>query len=158
MADQESAFTAVFKSVWGVLAVIITIVSMTFAVNNYLSKNFPSTGDVKSSLDLIEAKIIPKPEYYKKINDLEDRLAAMSEEFKKKNEYLKKDFADDITKLRAEYRTEKLLDVLMRLKVVDETLLRDPDNPVLQKYRQFLCKEYDRIQIKLDNSLKELEK
>jgi hypothetical protein len=158
MSNQESAFTAVFKSVWGVLAVIITIVSMTFAVNNYLSKNFPSVGDVKSSLEIIEAKIISKPEYYKKINDLEDRLVAMSEEFKKKNEYLKKDFADDITKLRAEYRTEKLLDILMRLKVVDETLLKDPNNKVLQNYRQFLCKEYDRVQGKLDNSLKELEK
>jgi hypothetical protein len=82
----------------------------------------------------------------------------MSEEFKKKNEYMKKDFAEDITKLRAEYRTERLLDILMRLKVVDESLLKDPDNRILQNYRQFLCKEYDRMQGKLDNSLKELEK
>jgi hypothetical protein len=147
-----------FKSVWGILAIIVTIVSITFGVISFLYKTFPTVVDLNDRSDSLKASIVPKPEYYKKINDIEDRLVAITEEFKKKNEYIRKDFAEDITKLRAEYRTEKLLDLLMRIKVVDETLLKDPNNRILQNYRQFLCKEYDRMQIKLDNSLRELEK
>jgi uncharacterized protein YaaR (DUF327 family) len=159
MGDESKPTSGdLFKSVWGILAIIVTIVSLTFGVISFLYKTFPTVVDLNDRSDSLKASIVPKPEYYKKINDIEDRLLSITEEFKKKNEYIRKDFAEDITKLRAEYRTEKLLDILMRIKVVDESLLKDPNNRTLQNYRQFLCKEYDRMQIKLDNSLKELEK
>jgi uncharacterized protein YaaR (DUF327 family) len=159
MGDESKPTSGdLFKSVWGILAIIVTIVSLTFGVISFLYKTFPTVVDLNDRSDSLNASIVPKPEYYKKINDIEDRLLSITEEFKKKNEYIRKDFAEDITKLRAEYRTEKLLDILMRIKVVDESLLKDPNNRTLQNYRQFLCKEYDRMQIKLDNSLKELEK
>jgi len=158
MAEEEcvkpSAFESVFKSVWGVLAVVITIVSLTFGVNNYISKNFPSNDDLRVQIEKLEQILMSKPEFWKIVRGLEDRL----DKAEKKDEYLKKEFKEDSTKLRAEYRTEKLIDTAMRLKVVDEVLLKDPNNQTLKNYREYLCKEYDRLQNKLDNSLRDLEK
>jgi hypothetical protein len=159
MAD-ESAFTAVFKSVWGVLAVIITIVSMTFAANNYISKNFPSIWDLDEKLK----SYVSKQEYFtgegfgKRVDNLTKEFNIYRDNSSKRDVDMEKEFLEEISKLRAEYRMEKLLDLTMRLKIIDETLMKDPDNKTLQNYRMYLCKEHDRIQSKLDNSLKDLEK
>jgi len=159
MAD-ESAFTTVFKSVWGVLAVIVTIVSMTFAANNYISKNFPSMWDLEEKL----RSYISKQEYFtgegfgKRVDNLTKEFNIYRDNDQKKTVDMEKQLADEIAKLRVEYRMEKLLDLTMRLKIVDETLLKEPNNRTLNNYRDYLCKERERLQNKLDNSLKDLEK
>jgi hypothetical protein len=160
MDNEKSAFTEFFKSVWGVFAVIITIVSMTFAANNYITKNFPSTWDLEEKLKAY----VSKQEYFtgegfsKRIEGLAKEFNIYRDNSSKRDIDMEKQFSEEISKLRAEYRMEKLIDITVRLKIVDELLLKDPDNRTLKNYREYLCKEHDRIQTKLDNSLKDLEK
>jgi hypothetical protein len=45
MGESQSAGD-LFKSVWGILAIIVTIVSLTFGVISFLYKTFPTVVNV----------------------------------------------------------------------------------------------------------------
>jgi len=154
--QQDSAFTSVFKSVWGVLAVIVTIISLAFGLLNYIYKTFPTNEDL-SKFYISKQEYFQGEPYGKKVMTLTNDIAKLQEESRRKDEELNKRLKEELTKLRIEYRSERLRDILSQLKIIDEKLLTNPNDRSLQSYREMLCKEYDRVQKKLDNNLKDLE-
>jgi hypothetical protein len=158
MEDNQSiTFTNMFTSVWGILATIVAIIGLGVGVMSFVYKTFPTVGDLNDKAVSIQSTIVPKPEYYKRVIEIDEKLAKLNEQMVKSDAQTKKDLAQEISKLRVEYRTERLHDILNQLKLIDEKLLIHPEDISLKNFRIMLYKEYDRVRSKLDAGLREME-
>jgi len=132
-------FQEMFKSLWGVLSMLVSFIAVMVVVTTWVFNTFPTNDD-------LAVKYISKAEYWPKHGELKIDL----DKFKKQVE-------TDIRKLRLEYRVERMHDLGQQLKIVDDKLRDHSDDPALKTYREAIWKEYNRIRNKIDDGVKEIE-
>lgn len=143
-------FQQMFKSLWGVLSMLVSFVAVMIVVTTWVFNTFPTNTDIKE-------KLIGKQEYYTKLRETKDPIDKEIDMLKLELEKIKKQYESDVRKLRLEYRVERLHDLGQQLKLVDEKLNHAQDDLALKNYREALWKEYNKIRSKIDDGVKEIE-
>lgn len=154
MADEEISTKEVslFKSVWGILTIIVAIIGLGVSVMSFVYKTFPTNSDIDEKLKTYISKqeYFQQEPYNKKVIIIEEAL----EKYKEQNS---KGIEKELGKARVEAKTERLHLLSMLINIVDRKLIQHPDDKALKEFKEELCREYNRIRAKLDNNLKELE-
>jgi hypothetical protein len=160
MADDETAKeVSLFKSVWGILTIIVAIMGLATSVLTFVFKTFPTNSDLeeKSKNFITKQEYFQQEPYNKKVISIEAALNKFKEEAQKKDEDNKKLFEKELTKARIEAKTERLHLISMIISIVDKKMVEHPNDKSLAGFREDLCREYTRVRAKLDNNLKELD-
>jgi hypothetical protein len=161
MGDEDVVKNEVslFKSVWGILTIIVAIVGIGVSVMSFVFKTFPTNSDMEEKLK----NYITKPEYFqqepyaRKTIMLELAFNKFREEAQKKDDEIKKSYEKELTKARMEAKTERLHLLSILINIADRKLVEHPGDKSLIDFRDELYKEYTRVRSKLDNNLKELD-
>jgi len=161
MAEEDGIAKEVslFKSIWGILTIILAIVGLGVSVMSFVFKTFPTTSDIeeKGKTYITKQEYFQQEPFNKKVIGIEDAFKKFKEEAIKKDEENKKSFEKELTKARIEAKTERLHLLTLLINIVDRKLVEHPGDKSLTDFRDELCREYARVRSKLDNNLKELE-
>ena len=157
MAEDKEV--SLFKSVWGILTIIVAIVGLGVSVMSYVFKTFPTNSDIdeKGKNYITKQEYFQQEPYNKKVLIIEVEFNKFREAAQKKDEENKKSFEKELTKARIEAKTERLHLLSMLINIADRKLVEHPGDKGLTDFREELCREYSRVRSKLDNNLKELE-
>jgi hypothetical protein len=157
--DEVTKEVSLFKSIWGILTIILAIVGLGVSVMSFVFKTFPTNSDIEEKLK----NYITKPEYFqqepyaRKTIILELAFNKFREESQKKDEENRKLFEKELIKARMEAKTERLYLMALLINITDRKLVENPNDKSLLDFRAELGKEYDRVRDKLANNLKELD-
>jgi hypothetical protein len=157
--DDVAKEVSLFKSIWGILTIILAIVGLGVSVMSFVFKTFPTNSDLeeKAKTFITKQEYFQQEPFNKKVISIEESFKKFKEEALKKDEENKKAFEKELTKARIEAKTERLHLMTMLINIVDRKLVEHPGDKSLTDFRDELCREYNRVRAKLDNNLKELE-
>jgi hypothetical protein len=154
MSDEEITKNdiSLFKSVWGILTIIVAIIGLGVSVMSFVFKTFPTNSDIDEKFKnyISKQEYFQQEPYNKKVLGIEEAL----EKYKEQNS---KGIEKELGKARIEAKTERLHLLSMLINIADRKIIQYPDDKSLKEFREELCKEYNRVRSKLDNNLKELE-
>lgn len=150
---------SLFKSVWGILTIVVAIMGLATSVMTFVFKTFPTNTDLdeKMKMYITKQEYFQQDPYAKKTIILEAAFNKFREEAEKKDDVNKKAWEKELTKARIEAKTERLHLLMMLITIVEKKLVEHPDDKGLTSFKEELCREYNRVRSKLDNNLKELE-
>ena len=161
MSDEEGVAKEVslFKSIWGILTIIVAIIGLGVSVMSFVFKTFPTTSDLeeKAKMFITKQEYFQQEPYNKKVLAIELEFHKFRDESYKKDEETKKSFEKELTKARIEAKTERLHLLTLLINIIDRKLVEHPDDKGLVDFKAELCREYTRVRSKLDNNLKELD-